>query len=78
MPWSIEAGLETRMGAKRFRVLRRREKDGKVLKYPVEDRKVTFEAPEEKCKGLRIWIRRNQGYEVEMLLNTRIRDGACG
>ena len=50
MPWSTEAGLGTRMGVKRFRVLRRRGKDGKVLKYPVEDRKVTFEAPGDKMQ----------------------------
>lgn len=46
MPWSIGAGLETRTGAKRFRASKRREKDGKVSTYQVDDRKVSFEAPE--------------------------------
>lgn len=50
MLWSIGAGLEMDMEAKRFRGLRRPERDGKGLRYQVCNRKVTFEAPRERSK----------------------------
>ena len=50
MLWSIKAGLETDMEAKRFPGLRRPERDGKGLRYQVCNRRVTFEAPRERSK----------------------------
>ena len=56
MPWSIGASLETDPKAKRFRVPRRRERDGKGLRYQVQEKKVIFEALEESRSGLHVRV----------------------
>lgn len=42
------------MEAKRFRVLRPQERDGKALIYQVDECKVTFETPTERRKGYQV------------------------